>query len=117
MGVSSEPAHHKELYTYPLVIQKEPKMPFKAPEQIKCPKCEKSVYAAESRKVGELSFHKECFKCSMCNKALDSTNLNCHERVLYCKVCHGRKFGPKGYGFGGGAAGLSMDTGAHLENK
>jgi len=92
-------------------------MPFKAPEQIKCPKCEKSVYAAESRKVGELSFHKECFKCSMCNKALDSTNLNCHERVLYCKVCHGRKFGPKGYGFGGGAAGLSMDTGAHLEKQ
>lgn len=51
----------------------------------------------------------------MCNKMLDSTNLNCHEAVLYCKTCHGRKFGPKGYGFGGGAAGLSMDTGAHLE--
>jgi len=90
-------------------------MPFKAPEQIKCPRCTKSVYAAEARAVGELSFHKECFKCSMCNKALDSTNQNCHERVLYCKTCHGRKFGPKGYGFGGGAAGLSMDSGAHLD--
>jgi len=108
---------HEAIYL-PLSDPKEPtKMPFKAPEQIKCPKCDKSVYAAESRKVGELSFHKECFKCSMCNKALDSTNLNCHERVLYCKVCHGRKFGPKGYGFGGGAAGLSMDTGAHLEKQ
>merc|ERR1712002_1456112 len=90
-------------------------MPFKAPEQIKCPRCGKSVYAAEARAVGELSFHKECFKCSMCNKMLDSTNQNCHERVLYCKTCHGRKFGPKSYGFGAGAAGLSTDTGAHLE--
>ncbi|KAA0191561.1 hypothetical protein HAZT_HAZT005184 [Hyalella azteca] len=72
-------------------------MPFKPAAQIKCPRCAKSVYAAEARKM------------------LDSTNLNCHETVLYCKTCHGRKFGPKGYGFGGGAAGLSMDTGAHLE--
>lgn len=51
----------------------------------------------------------------MCNKMLDSTNSNCHENVLYCKTCHGRKFGPKGYGFGGGAAGLSMDTGSQFE--
>ncbi|XP_018023251.1 uncharacterized protein LOC108679169 isoform X3 [Hyalella azteca] len=93
-------------------------MPFKPAAQIKCPRCAKSVYAAEARKVGDdLSFHKECFKCSMCNKMLDSTNLNCHETVLYCKTCHGRKFGPKGYGFGGGAAGLSMDTGAHLDAR
>jgi len=89
-------------------------MPFKAPATPKCPRCGKSVYAAEARTVGELQFHKECYKCSMCNKMLDSTNQNCHETVLYCKTCHGRKFGPKGYGFGGGAAGLSMDTGAHL---
>lgn len=53
----------------------------------------------------------------MCNKMLDSTNSNMHENVLYCKTCHGRKFGPKGYGFGGGAAGLSMDTGAHIGEK
>jgi hypothetical protein len=40
-------------------------MPFKPAAQIKCPKCNKSVYAAEARKVGDdLSFHKECFKCS-----------------------------------------------------
>nr|XP_027213510.1 muscle LIM protein Mlp84B-like isoform X4 [Penaeus vannamei] len=92
-------------------------MPFKAPENPKCPKCGKSVYHAEARVVGDISFHKECYKCSMCNKMLDSTNSNCHENILYCKTCHGRKFGPKGYGFGGGAAGLSMDTGAHLEKR
>ncbi|XP_064114114.1 muscle LIM protein Mlp84B-like isoform X3 [Macrobrachium nipponense] len=92
-------------------------MPFKAPENPKCPKCGKSVYHAEARVVGDVSFHKECYKCSMCNKMLDSTNSNMHENVLYCKTCHGRKFGPKGYGFGGGAAGLSMDTGSHLDRR
>lgn len=45
---------------------------------------------------------------------LDSTTVAEHEAELYCKNCHGRKYGPKGYGFGGGAGALSMDTGAHL---
>lgn len=53
----------------------------------------------------------------MCNKALDSTNCTEHEKELYCKNCHARKYGPKGYGFGGGAGCLSMDTGAHLQRE
>ena len=28
----------------------------------------------------------------MCNKLLDSTNCAEHEKTLYCKVCHGRRF-------------------------
>lgn len=57
-------------------------------------------------------------KCvGMCNKMLDSTNCTEHEKELFCKNCHGRKYGPKGYGFGGGAGALSMDTGAHLANQ
>ena len=27
-----------------------------------------------------------CFKCSMCNKMLDSTNNNAKDNALYCKV-------------------------------
>ncbi|EGI67590.1 Muscle LIM protein Mlp84B [Acromyrmex echinatior] len=92
-------------------------MPFKPVEHPKCPKCGKSVYAAEERVAGGLKWHKTCFKCGLCNKALDSTNCAEHERELYCKVCHGRKFGPKGYGFGGGAGCLSMDQGEHLQAK
>ncbi|KAG5322588.1 MLP2 protein, partial [Pseudoatta argentina] len=92
-------------------------MPFKPVEHPKCPKCGKSVYAAEERVAGGLKWHKTCFKCGLCNKALDSTNCAEHERELYCKVCHGRKFGPKGYGFGGGAGCLSMDQGEHLQTK
>mgnify|MGYP000070894075 CR=1 FL=1 len=53
----------------------------------------------------------------LCSKRLDSTNCTEHGgNELYCKQCYGRKYGPKGYGFGGGAGCLSMDTGAHLGN-
>lgn len=45
---------------------------------------------------------------------LDSTNVTEHDKELFCKNCHARKYGPKGYGFGGGAGCLSMDTGSHL---
>nr|XP_022920165.1 muscle LIM protein Mlp84B-like isoform X1 [Onthophagus taurus] len=89
-------------------------MPFKPVENPKCPKCDKSVYAAEERVAGGYKYHKSCFKCGMCGKMLDSTNCSEHEKELYCRNCHARKYGPKGYGFGGGAGCLSMDSGAHL---
>ncbi|CAJ0941305.1 unnamed protein product, partial [Mesorhabditis belari] len=47
----------------------------------------------------------------MCNKMLDSVNVAPHEAELYCKQCHGRKFGPKGVGFGLGAGCLTTDSG------
>ncbi|VIO90627.1 Uncharacterized protein BM_BM5540 [Brugia malayi] len=75
-------------------------MPFKPVEHPKCPKCGKSVYAAEEMNAGGYKWHKFCFKCELCNKLLDSTNVAPHEAELYCKQCHGRKFGPKGVGFG-----------------
>ena len=96
-------------------------MPFKPIPMPQCPKCGKSVYAAEEKLAGGQKWHTGCFKCSMCNKMLDSTNNNAKDNVLYCKVkciinffqeilnyhfqkaCYGRRFGPKGYGFGGGA--------------
>ncbi|XP_049539837.1 muscle LIM protein Mlp84B-like isoform X1 [Anopheles darlingi] len=92
-------------------------MPFKPAENPKCPKCGKSVYAAEERVAGGHKFHKQCFKCGMCGKMLDSTNCAEHESELYCKNCHGRKYGPKGYGFGGGAGCLSMDTGSQFQSE
>lgn len=52
----------------------------------------------------------------MCNKLLDSTNCCEHQAELYCKQCHGRKYGPKGIGFGIGAGALTMDTGEHFGN-
>uniref|UniRef100_A0A0R3RHW1 LIM zinc-binding domain-containing protein n=1 Tax=Elaeophora elaphi TaxID=1147741 RepID=A0A0R3RHW1_9BILA len=91
-------------------------MPFKPVEHPKCPKCGKSVYAAEEMNAGGYKWHKFCFKCAMCNKLLDSTNCCEHQAELYCKQCHGRKYGPKGVGFGIGAGALTMDTGEHFGN-
>jgi cysteine/glycine-rich protein len=47
---------------------------------------------------------------------LESTTLAEHDGQIFCKQCYGRQFGPKGYGFGGGAGCLSMDSGEHLKN-
>ncbi|VDN50654.1 unnamed protein product [Dracunculus medinensis] len=92
-------------------------MPFKPIEHPKCPKCGKSVYAAEEMSAGGYKWHKFCFKCAMCNKLLDSMTCCEHQAELYCKQCHGRKYGPKGIGFGIGAGALTMDTGEQFGNK
>ena len=42
-----------------------------------------------------------------CNKALDSSTVAEHQGKIYCKGCHGKNFGPKGYGYGGGAGTLT----------
>ncbi|KAL1414117.1 hypothetical protein MTO96_030579 [Rhipicephalus appendiculatus] len=91
-------------------------MPFKPVEHAKCPKCGKSVYAAEEMLAAGSKWHRTCFVCGLCHKRLDSTNASEHGGELFCKQCYGRKFGPKGYGFGGGAGCLSMDKGEHLGN-
>lgn len=53
----------------------------------------------------------------VCKKNLDSTTVAVHADEIYCKSCYGKKYGPKGYGFGGGAGTLSMDTGEGLGIK
>jgi len=78
-----------------------------------CFRCGKVVYMAERCAGGTKYFHKSCFRCYTCGVALDSNKLcvNNETHEIYCKVCYGKNFGPKGYGFAGGASGLSMDTG------
>lgn len=94
----------------------------------KCSRCDKTVYSNEEVLAQGESFHKRgCFTCQTCNKSLDSTNL-CEQKpaggklAIYCKICYGRNFGPKGYGYGVGSGTLS-NTGqwysniAHEKNK
>lgn len=43
--------------------------------------------------------------CSaVCGKSVDSTTMAEHEGEAYCKSCHAKQFGPKGYGYSGGGA-------------
>jgi len=86
------------------------------PESPRCPKCSKPVYTAEERVAAGAKWHKFCYKCGLCNKMLDSVNVAEHEGQLFCKICYGRKHGPKGYGFGMGAGTLNMDLGAQFGN-
>ncbi|KAL9545712.1 hypothetical protein MBANPS3_007018 [Mucor bainieri] len=76
----------------------------------KCPRCEKSVYMAEQVLGPGGQWHNSCLTCRECNKRLDSTTLTEKDNEAYCKTCYGRKWGPKGYGFAGGAAFLSTES-------
>nr|XP_028591602.1 cysteine and glycine-rich protein 1 [Podarcis muralis] len=57
------------------------------------------------------------FLAVVCKKNLDSTTVAVHGEEIYCKSCYGKKYGPKGYGFGQGAGTLSMDRGEGLGIK
>uniref|UniRef100_A0A8C9EZI6 LIM zinc-binding domain-containing protein n=1 Tax=Pavo cristatus TaxID=9049 RepID=A0A8C9EZI6_PAVCR len=51
----------------------------------KCPRCGKSVYAAEKIMGGGKPWHKTCFRCAICGKSLESTNVTDKDGELYCK--------------------------------
>lgn len=53
----------------------------------------------------------------VCKKNLDSTTVAVHGEEIYCKSCYGKKYGPKGYGYGQGAGTLSTDKGESLGIK
>uniref|UniRef100_A0AAY4C9F2 Cysteine and glycine-rich protein 1 n=1 Tax=Denticeps clupeoides TaxID=299321 RepID=A0AAY4C9F2_9TELE len=72
----------------------------------KCGCCQKTVYFAEEVQCDGRSFHRSCFLCMVCRKNLDSTTVAVHEDEIYCKACYGKKYGPKGYGYGAGAGTL-----------
>ncbi len=76
-----------------------------------CPRCGGAVFAAEQMLARGTVWHKTCFNCLECHRVLDSV-LACDgpDRDIYCKLCYAKKFGPKGYGFGAGAAFLMSDS-------
>ncbi|KAI7897905.1 uncharacterized protein BX663DRAFT_526874 [Cokeromyces recurvatus] len=85
-------------------------MPLQFKGAPKCPRCEKSVYMAEQVIGPGGPWHKNCLTCKECNKRLDSTTLTEKNNEAYCKTCYNRKWGPKGYGFAGGASFLSTES-------
>merc|ERR1712223_90860 len=60
-----------------------------------CKVCDKEPYLVE-RIVAEKSWwHKNCFRCSQCNKILTLDTYMSHEGVLFCKPHHKELFMPK----------------------
>lgn len=76
----------------------------------RCPRCGKMVYSAEEVLGAGRKWHIACFRCKTCGDRLDSTSLCTQNEEIFCKTCYGKAFGPKGYGFGGGA-GVLHNTG------
>lgn len=107
----SNVSHYSEAQGAPLINQGKPKWG----GTDGCPRCGKAVYFAEEVRALGKKFHKLCLACANCNKLLDSTTCNDHNNEIFCKACYTKNFGPKGYGFAGGASGLSMDTGRRHE--
>lgn len=69
-----------------------------------CPRCGGMVFHAERMLSKNNSFHKTCFTCYDCKRPLDSTLCNdAPNDEIFCKLCYGKNFGPKGYGYGGGS--------------
>ncbi|KAI7855074.1 hypothetical protein BDC45DRAFT_534765 [Circinella umbellata] len=65
-----------------------------------CTKCGKAVYAAELAMGAGNKYHKFCLKCTECGKLLSSTNMVDKDFDLYCRGCHAKLHGPKGFGYG-----------------
>ncbi|KAF8977796.1 hypothetical protein BGZ46_007128 [Entomortierella lignicola] len=75
-----------------------------------CPRCQKTVYHAESALApGGSKYHKLCLRCVECSKSLDSTNMTDRQGTPYCKTCYGKAFGAKGYGYGSGSSMLHTE--------
>lgn len=73
-----------------------------------CPRCAFAVYAAEMMVSKGRTWHKRCFTCTVCNRSLDSMNLNdSPDGGIYCRPCYNKNFGIRGLGFGMGAGALS----------
>jgi len=105
--IDKSPVYDRDPELNELLTRKQPRFRPQAP---KCAKCLKSVYAAEEVRAANKTFHKLCFKCTSCNKLLETNILTEHQGDLFCRSCYAKHYGPKGYGYGLGAGTLSSDT-------
>jgi uncharacterized CHY-type Zn-finger protein len=73
-----------------------PKSGFQAPAPEKCCVCDKTVYIMDKLSADKKIFHKSCFRCNECKKALSLGNYAALEGALYCKPHFKQLFKLKG---------------------
>ena len=78
-------------------------------EPANCQQCGLKVYAAEEVMANGFKWHRLCLKCTHCNKLLSPGSVCNHEESVYCRPCHTKLYGPRGYGYAGGGAGLPTE--------
>ena len=52
----------------------------------KCAVCNKTAYPLESIRAGDKTYHKSCFKCSVCRLQLNVSNYRYLQGQVYCKL-------------------------------
>ena len=60
-----------------------------------CAACGKTVYQMEQIKAEMRFWHRNCFRCSTCQKPLSVDTYQSHEAILYCKPHFKQLFHPK----------------------
>jgi len=71
-------------------------------DKLACIRCRGKVFEAEKVVASHGMFHRSCYSCADCNKALEAgRGCDAPNREVYCKSCYGNLFGLHGYGFGG----------------
>jgi LIM and SH3 domain protein 1 len=50
----------------------------------KCAVCNKTAYPIESLREGDQTWHKLCFRCSVCKGTLTIKNFKTKDQALYC---------------------------------
>ena len=60
-----------------------------------CKICGKEPYVVEKLVAEKSWWHKNCFRCSECNKTLNLDTYASHQGVIYCKAHHRELFMPK----------------------
>ena len=63
----------------------------------KCPKCNGKVFEAERMASNKSVFHRKCFTCNDCHRALDPSLVNDgpgEDGRIFCTNCYQKHFGP-----------------------
>ena len=60
-----------------------------------CPNCKGKVFPAEMISISSKTYHRSCFNCCDCKRALDYSNACIGpNKNLFCNSCYNRYFGP-----------------------